>query len=680
MPTAEYEALVDWNADGDYSDTGETVTSRVLKHTPVRLRRGLGGTRAIEAVAAGELTYELNNVSKDYSSLYASSPLYGNVKQGRRTQFWTIPVRDSFDRANNAASMGSPDVGAAWSTLSGTAGINTNQAYFSATDGASKSAAVVDAGMSDVYLEVTFAALATQTRLAFRFTDLNNGLIAEAHTGLGDYRVYKLVAGTYTLLGTLAVAPSAGQVVKLLLRGDSIQLQVGASTKLTVTSSHNQTATKHGIGVGEVNGTLARFNDFKIKRPLLNGTIADLDELPAPTQRSVMVRAVSQIAQIIQFKEERDGGSRYATQLYTDIRTDQAIGYLLDAIGLTDTSQRVFDQGNTVLAHWWLDTQEDVFEALMAIVRAEGPTALFYEDGFGRLVFRSRNSLYTDTRRSTSQATLSSTGSEPLFIAEGYRLARRNRNIVNDIRLTWRKRAAAASLSAVWNRGGVISLGRSESITVEVRAPDPFTGAVNPVASTDYALLSGTLSAATLNRSSGQSADLTLTAGTGGAVIDSAALDGSGIQVRAYSVAVVDERVVAPTISVSASKTAFGPIPYALAVRAEFASFAVAQHVADEIARLYKDGRFTVDLALDNQTATRLERLQKTEIGDRVTVVESQAALNHACQVLVMDHTIVGGGKYHEALLSLEEAPAIVTPFRLDTSQLGPTGTHVMVG
>lgn len=84
MATADYDFLVDWNDDGDYSDTGEDITARVLRSGgPVRFTYGRDQARALGAIRAGETAFSVNNESKDYSPDNASSPLFGNLEPGR---------------------------------------------------------------------------------------------------------------------------------------------------------------------------------------------------------------------------------------------------------------------------------------------------------------------------------------------------------------------------------------------------------------------------------------------------------------------------------------------------------------------------------------------------------------------------------------------------------------------
>lgn len=82
MGLTSYLALsvkVDWNADGDFSDSGEDVSAYV--RYPVRTSRGRA--KVSDEFAAGTGSFSLLNEDGRFTPLYASSPLYPNVLPGR---------------------------------------------------------------------------------------------------------------------------------------------------------------------------------------------------------------------------------------------------------------------------------------------------------------------------------------------------------------------------------------------------------------------------------------------------------------------------------------------------------------------------------------------------------------------------------------------------------------------
>lgn len=82
MP-ATYRLLVDWLGNG-FADTVDDVTARTLdQKTVVTARYGRDQARQLSPTSGGELNFELNNVSRDYSPENTSSPIAGFVSPGR---------------------------------------------------------------------------------------------------------------------------------------------------------------------------------------------------------------------------------------------------------------------------------------------------------------------------------------------------------------------------------------------------------------------------------------------------------------------------------------------------------------------------------------------------------------------------------------------------------------------
>ncbi|HEY5986439.1 MAG TPA: hypothetical protein VIV12_08695 [Streptosporangiaceae bacterium] len=81
--SATYAIHIDWNADGDFSDTGEDVTTRVLDGSRIVIQSGRDQARAFSPIAPGTCTFELLNTSRDYYPDNTGSPVYPNVKPGR---------------------------------------------------------------------------------------------------------------------------------------------------------------------------------------------------------------------------------------------------------------------------------------------------------------------------------------------------------------------------------------------------------------------------------------------------------------------------------------------------------------------------------------------------------------------------------------------------------------------
>ena len=77
---------VDWNNNGNFANTGDDVTSRVLSRDGITISVGRDQVRAFSPAAPGQAAFSLNNVSRDYSPENTGSPLSGNVVSGRPVQ------------------------------------------------------------------------------------------------------------------------------------------------------------------------------------------------------------------------------------------------------------------------------------------------------------------------------------------------------------------------------------------------------------------------------------------------------------------------------------------------------------------------------------------------------------------------------------------------------------------
>ena len=172
-------------------------------------------------------------------------------------------VVDSFNRADNATTLGTADSGHVWTSHAGTWGIATNQAREHASTGG-YAFATVDSGRASFTAQVTLA-VATDTEfpgIVFSFTDPDNALwaIADATT----LYLQKREAAVTTTLSSVANALANGQVLKVTRSGSAIEVFINGVSKLTSTSGFNSSVTRHGLFLLMVIGT-SRFDDFSVR-------------------------------------------------------------------------------------------------------------------------------------------------------------------------------------------------------------------------------------------------------------------------------------------------------------------------------------------------------------------------------------------------------------------------------
>ncbi len=258
---------------------------------------------------------------------------------------------------------------------------------------------------------------------------------------------------------------------------------------------------------------------------LYSGYLDDFDIKPQINDRSVPATCIDPLGRL--------RGVSVTTALYRGIRTGDAIGILLDAVGWPVTA-RDLDLGATVMPYWWLD-ETDAFDALMALADSEGPSALVTADPLGRLVFRDRHHRLPRFESLNVQATWRSSGTEPV-ISDPVTYNHGWSEIINSVSVEVPLRTIAPELSAVWSTQGIITIPAGTPLQIIAHANSPFIDAVVPEQDVDYVLLSGTLSVS-LSRTSGQSTTITLTA-AGSAVIQDLTLRAYAIQSTSVIVAV----------------------------------------------------------------------------------------------------------------------------------------------
>lgn len=172
-----------------------------------------------------------------------------------------LPIEDDFNRADSSTTLNTSSSGHVWTPHVSTWGISNNQAYKPGlgADGL----VTVDAGVSDCIIQVTLANIGDRPGLSFRFVDTNNYWKWYRIGGLG-YVCIKVVGGTGTTMHTEVMSMANGDVLKVGLSGNSIELYVNGSLKTTLTDSAHLTATEYGLYDEIGNDPNARWETFSV--------------------------------------------------------------------------------------------------------------------------------------------------------------------------------------------------------------------------------------------------------------------------------------------------------------------------------------------------------------------------------------------------------------------------------
>lgn len=167
---------------------------------------------------------------------------------------------DNFNRANNASSLGTPsDAGSNWVTVAATWGIFSNAAYAPSSGGS----AYLESSLSDCDVQLTVPVVADGA-IAARIVDFTTyeeclycGIKSD---GLRLYE--KTFGGGFSLIGSHTTSGvSNGDTIKVTCNGTAITVYQNGVSRISVTSSLNTTATKHGLYAFD---STARFDDFSI--------------------------------------------------------------------------------------------------------------------------------------------------------------------------------------------------------------------------------------------------------------------------------------------------------------------------------------------------------------------------------------------------------------------------------
>lgn len=372
--------------------------------------------------------------------------------------------------------------------------------------------------------------------------------------------------------------------------------------------------------------------------PLFEGFTDLPTEQPGKLQQRVRFGALDGLAKLVAHKN-------VSTAMYTSLRTDQAIGHVLDAANWP-ADKRVLGTGKTTLARWWVDGL-DAFTAVRDLMYTEGPGALIFVDEEGNFVFQSRHWRLLDPLATTVQATFRGRTTEPLYKRFEYEPGLRG--IVNACTVPVRSYAVAA-LAPVWTGPTPLTLAPGEvwQRTVTTTA-DGFEDAVTPASGTDYTLTAGTLASVTLSRTSGKRATLTLTGGASGATL-------TGLQVRGEAVT-ISQTDVSETIDATASWEAYGIREFPSSYIPKWIPTAnEAGDFCNAVVSRYQEPVPQVRFSITNGHESRLIQALSRQMSERVRVIEDERAkVDDEFTIEAISHLITEG-QNHETTFSAEQA------------------------
>jgi hypothetical protein len=349
-----------------------------------------------------------------------------------------------------------------------------------------------------------------------------------------------------------------------------------------------------------------------------------------PFRPTVTVRALGTLTKL--------ASKKVTTSLYTNIKVGAAIGHLLDAADFP-SHLRDLDAGEVTLLYWWC-SEADAMGELQKLVNSEGITADLYEQGDGKIVFRSRSARYTETRSTAIQTTFNtSVGSaEPLLTDFEYVAG--FHEIVNKATYSRVTRLIDADPSVVWSEAANYLLVPNQAITIWATSSQPFTGAITPVLDTDYNVAFGSVTVS-LDRTSGSRVGITFTAGASGAAFGYNNTTLTAMQLRATSIPQLGSDILEQqTIDTSASIAAYGVRAWQGEMSKEL-DWATMRDNLDAIVTWKQNPRGRIRFTLEAARSTEAnEAVAKRELGDRIRIVQPDLDFDGECWIERIEHEI----------------------------------------
>lgn len=368
-------------------------------------------------------------------------------------------------------------------------------------------------------------------------------------------------------------------------------------------------------------------------------------------------------------------GKSLSTAMFQGLRAGDAVGKILDGIGWT--AGRDIDPGVSYFPFWW--EEGDASDALDKVLRSEGWPALAYVDGAGTFVFRDRHHRLLDAASATSQVTFRASGLEPVM-GKDFSPDDGWDGIVNDAIAQVDVRVAQPYQS-VWTRTSSIVVPNGGTATLVVQASDGCIDLLVPGlrpgapsgggAGLEEYFTTGpggfdqtpqnAIVLASLSRTSGQSAILTLTnLGGGDEVVSNIDVWGSPVTV---------EHVVQCSASDATSITAYGSrglpnsdLPWCTAYDAQRILDLIVGQRKDPLTLVtctFKIGRTAAGPPVKSDA--RANAVLARGLSDRVTIVEPETQINGDFCLERIRHDLADDLD-HTVTMWLEAVPATVAP------------------
>ena len=623
MAEAKWSVLVDWNADGDYTDANEDITDDVLdlKHDHRRNLR-------TERVEPAKLTLVVKNDGHKYSPPNGSSPLSGNLIPGRKVWVRAAYPYDSFTgAADTALSAHTPDQDSnyPWTDNIRTFELDGSGAARLDPTGTLDAVATIDFSHADGSFGCNFTRGTDPTDhggLTFRLSNTTNYLYVRV-TGTA-IEVRKVDTGSDSIVASAAHtwATSTTKFLQVVLHGTSILVFVNDKKIIDTVSSFNTTATNHGLFADDDNDHA--WDDFGGWVSLFTGAIEDITPSPLTSEQTCEIVACDEMERL-----RRVTLYWYSTSPLPQT-TDEIVDDLLDYADVA-TAARQLDTGVALVPELYSPPLWGI-TALAGLRMAQAEEDGFLRiDGHGHWHLEARGHK-TSAPHTTSQATLKDTddGTNPVFADlewdDGIAF-------VENTEYMRIRSATTSGLVVAWTLGEVVQQDASETkdYIAESEDYDIVAGQLTPAATTDYVANT---------QADGGGTDITgeltvthpLTADYNGkgtlirVVFGATAGYLTKLQLRTLNGFIFDDFVLVRDLD-TASQATYGEQDHTIRAQWTREVDVALATIANRLARR-KDPLTALEVQLRNSTKATLFHLLQRQLSDRLTVSYSDMGIS----------------------------------------------------
>lgn len=611
-----YTLEIDWSQAGTYAGTLENVSSFVDR-SDITFGWGRSADNPSSLAApSSEMSFSLRNRDRAWDRYFSpentSSPIAGLIQPGRSVRLTRTVGGAASVQYSEAFSTST----AGWTAVAGgsvarvtTPSEDGNGALRYTPPGAVASVAVVGATRTPIY-KLAQGAVTASFRVqssagwsniipSIDWYDASGVFISTSGVG-----AQVAAAGVWTTLQTAATTPPSTAAY--------------ATPRLTIASTPPNTNLFYIDTV-----TLSHTADDAGKAYLLRQDVLDdFDVNSLSAARTFSATSMDAWG--------RSDAGPLSTAVYAGIRTGEAIGVILDAIGWP-ASKRAIDPGATYIRYWW-EEGTDPAAAVEKLVNSEGPPAIAYVEA-GVFVFRDRHHRIRSTASNTSQGLITHTypagpqGPDYKVKADSFTYNHGVKDIVNAVTFSVETRTAQQR-AEVWSQDDPFTMSTGETRIFVAQPSDPCILASAPTTDDGTIVAASGAYTATISRTSGQSITIFLTCTSSGTVTRLSLIASALPVVRTVQISAADIGSQLSRGTSSWPNDAPWCNPYD------------AQVVANRVIALYSDNRPRVTFTLVNFNDRYLSKILSLRISDRLTVRNDVLGVSRDFYVERLEHRI----------------------------------------